>query len=96
FKKLSAVITENVLTLEVLFVVQKIYLHACSGNGCYFNNKGVIIIVDYNVHSREPDHLVQAVTAFIDIAKPRHQYAYFIPFLLHGLRKLAGNFRNFS
>ena len=49
----------------------------------------VVVVVDNEVHTRQADHFVELVPAFVDAAVTRHERAYFIPTLLHRLRESA-------
>jgi hypothetical protein len=55
----------------------------------------MIVVVDDEVHTREPDHLMQLMTPFVDAAVPGHECADFIAALLHRLREPPAQKRPF-
>ena len=87
-KELFVFIMERELPMEIIFIVNKIDLHASLLNGSDLNDQGVVSVIDNQVHSRKPDHFVQLVTTFVDVSKTRHKRANFSTSFLDALRKM--------
>ena len=60
-------IAEDTLAVEVVFIVDEIYLHTGS-SGCYLDDQRSVDIVDHDVHSRKSDDFMELVLPFIDAA----------------------------
>ena len=75
--------------LEIIIVIDEIYLHACGLDRSNFYNQGVVSIVDNQVHTREADHFVQLISALIDISPFRHKGSDFTAFFLYRLWKVS-------
>ena len=45
--------------LEIIIIIDEIYLHTCGLDRSYFYNKGVVSIIDNQVHTGEANHFVQ-------------------------------------
>ena len=39
------------LSLKIVFIIDKIDLHACGLNGSYLYNKGMVSVVDNQIHA---------------------------------------------
>ena len=55
----------------------------------------MVVVVDDEVHTREPDHLMQLMAPFVDAAVSGHERADFVAALLHRLRKFPAQKRTF-
>lgn len=74
--------------LEVVLVVDEVYLHPCRRDGGDLDDQGVISVVDVEVHAAKTDDLMKLVTALVDDAKARHEYADFAAPLMDSLRNM--------
>ena len=88
-KELSVLVTVELLSLEVILVVDEVHLRPCLGNGGNLDNQRTVGIVDYEVHAGEPDDLVKLVLALVDAAVAWHESTDFLVFLLCSLREIA-------
>ena len=77
--------------MEIVFVVDEVYLHACRRNGRHLDHERPVDIVDYDVHAGKADHLVKLVLSFIDAAVSRHEGPYLLLPLLDSLRKVSSD-----
>ena len=59
------------------------------------DNQLMVVVVDDEVHTREPDHLMQLMAPFVDAAVSGHERADFVAALLHRLRKFPAQKRTF-
>ena len=75
--------------LEIVIVIDEIYLHACGLDRSNFYNQGVVSIIDNQVHTREADHFVQLISALIDISPFGHKGSDFTAFFLYCLWKVS-------
>ena len=53
-----------------------------TGERCDLDDQRVVIVIDDDVHAGQTHHLMQAVPAFVDAAKTRHQYTDLHPIVL--------------
>jgi Ni2+-binding GTPase involved in maturation of urease and hydrogenase len=60
-------------------------LKARIGQRRHFNDERVIVVVHNDVHARQSDHFVQAVSAFVHGTVSRHQDAHFVAIFLKQL-----------
>lgn len=54
--------------LEIIIIIDEIYLHTCGLDRSYFYNKGVVSIIDNQVHTGEANHFVQLVPALVNVS----------------------------
>ena len=83
-------------TLKIVVVVDKIDLHTSRLNRSYLDDKGVIGVVDDQVHTRQPNDLVQLITTLVNRPVLRHKRTNLVPSILNTLRQMAtymGNLR---
>ena len=78
------------MMLEVVIVVNEIYLHARGLQGRHFDDELMVGIVDDDIHAGEADYFVELVAPFVDISVFGHERAHFVAFFEYGLRKDAG------
>ena len=85
----SIFITISILShqsiLEIIVVIDKIDLHACSLKRSHFYNQRMIGLVNYKVHTRQADNLMQLVTSFIDKSPFGSEDSYLATTFLSGL-----------
>ena len=77
------------LSLEEVFIVDEIYLHAGCLNGRYLNDQRVIGIINDEIHTRKPDYFVQLVAAFINATELGHESPNFTTAFLYALRQVS-------
>jgi len=82
---------EHRLSLEIVFIVNEVYLHSGLLNRSNLDNKRVIVIINDEIHPAESDYFMQLVSSFINNAKPRHKCSDFPSFLLCSLWKVPAN-----
>ena len=75
--------------LEIVIVVDEIYLHACGLNRSNFYNKGVISIIDDQVHTGEANYFMQLISALVNVSPFRHKCPDFTAFFLYCLWKVS-------
>jgi hypothetical protein len=75
------------LAREVVVVVDEINLYARRGYRRHLDNQLVVVVVDDEVHARQPDNLMQLVPALVDAAVAGHEGADLVPAFLHCLRQ---------
>ena len=75
--------------LEIIIIIDEIYLHTCGLNRSNFYNKGVISIVDDQVHTGEANHFVQLVPALVNVSPFGHKSSDFTAFFLYRLWKVS-------
>src|SRR5688572_14358499 len=86
FKIRSVFTAENLLTLEVIFVIHEIHLQAGIRQGRHLDDEGIIVFINNNVDAGEAHHLMKPVTALIDSTETRHDDANLHP----GIKSLNG------
>jgi hypothetical protein len=57
-EKLSALVFKDEFSFEKLLIIKEINLEAGSRKGGYLDDQGIIIIVDDDVHTRQPDYFM--------------------------------------
>ena len=72
--------------LKVVIVVDEVYLHTCRLDRGNLDDERVIGIVNDEVHAGESYHLMQLVSAFVDISPFGHKRSDFSAFFLNSLR----------
>lgn len=72
-------------SLKIVIIIDEIDLHPCTLDRCNFNNKRMIGIVNYQVHTGKPDHFVKLVSSFVNTAISRHESTYLLSPLLYAL-----------
>lgn len=72
--------------VEVVIVVDEVYLHTCRLDRGNLDDERVIGIVNDEVHAGESYHFMQLVSAFVDISPFGHKRSDFSAFFLNSLR----------
>ena len=80
------------VAVEVVVVVDEVYLQARGLECGYLDDEGMVRIVDDDVHSRETDYFVKLIAAFVDGTVFGHKTSNFRSFFLKSLRKTAAEF----
>ena len=92
FKPFLVVVGKDVFSFEQVFVIQEIYLQAGIRQRSYLDLQGEILIVDRNIDAREPNHLMQPVTALINRTKTGHDTTNFVAVVIRFNCQLIYNF----
>ena len=61
------------LPVEIIFIVDEIYLHPGSGNGSHLDDERSVHIVDDDIHARKSDYLMKLVLPFVDASVSGHE-----------------------
>ena len=85
----SIIIVDSMLSLEEIFIVNEVYLHAGCLNGCYLYDQRVIGIINDEIHTRKPDYFVQLVAAFVNATELGHESPNFTTALLYALWQVS-------
>jgi hypothetical protein len=72
----SGLVLKHEFSLEEFFIIQKIYLEPGSWQRSNFDDQRVIVIIDDDIHTGQPDDFVKTMPPFIDAPEARHQYPY--------------------
>ena len=75
--------------LEIIIIIDEIYLHTCRLDGSDFYNQGMVSIVNNQIHTGKANHFVQLVSAFIDVSPFGHKGSDFTAFFLDRLWKVS-------
>ena len=76
---------------EVIIVIDEIDLHPGRLDAGYLDDERMIGFVDDEVHSRQADHLVQLVAAFVNGSETGHEGADLVARILDSLRQITSN-----
>ena len=91
---IHAILVHHLQTvLEVIVIINEIDLHTGRLDGSHLDNQRMVGIINDQIHTREADHLVQLVAAFVDGTPLGHEGAYFATVLLNSLRQCAAQQR---
>ena len=85
----SVVIPVNLLSLEIVLVVNEIHLHSCGRDGSDLDHERSVHVVDDNVHSRKPYDLVELVLPFVYASVAGHERPDFLLPFLDSLGKVS-------
>ena len=69
----AVLVAEDLLAVEIIFVVYEIDLDPGRGNGGDLDYEGPVHVRDDDVHPGEADHFVELVLPFVDAAEPGHE-----------------------
>ena len=72
-EELAAFIAVDALAVEIVLIINKVYLNSGGRNRCNLDHKRSVDIVDDDVHSRKTDHLMKLVLSLVDTAVSRHE-----------------------
>ena len=81
--------------LEVVFVVDEIYLHSCWLQRGDFDDQRMVGVVDDQVHAGKTDHFVQLVSAFVYTSVFGHECAHLEAPFLDSFRNFQSGFCHF-
>ena len=84
---LAILVGRNPAPHEEVVVVNEVYLHSCCRNACHLDDEGMVRVVNHNVHSAQPNDLMQLVATLVDGAPFGHEGAYLPTLLLYCLRQ---------
>ena len=90
------IVRQHRLAGEIVVIVDEVDLHAGRGNRSHLDDELVVVVVDDQVSSRQPDHLVKLVAALVDTTVRRHVRPNLVPPLLHRLHQLPAQHRLFG
>lgn len=65
---ISVFVSDLQAILEVIVIIDKVYLHTCSLYGCYLDDKRMVRVINDQIHTGKAYHFVQLVSAFVDIS----------------------------
>ena len=82
--------------VEIVIVVNEIYLHACGLQGGNLYNKRMVSIINDYIHSTEADNFVELIAPLVNTTVFRHKGAHFITFFLNALRNFSASERLFG
>ena len=91
-KELSVFVAVDALAVEVILVVDEIYLHPCGRDGRDLDYQRTVDIVYDYVHSGEADNLMKLVLPFVDASVARHERTNLLFPFLNALRQISSYF----
>ena len=90
-EELAAIVAIDALAVEIVLIINEIYLDSGSRNRCNLDHKRSVDIVDDDIHSREADHLMKLVLSLVDASISWHEGSDLLLSLLDSLRKVSAD-----
>jgi len=84
-------IGHSVLALEIIIVVDEIDLHACTLNGSYLYDEGMVGIINYQIHPGKADNLMKLVSSLVNGAITGHECPDLLPPFLYALWQITAD-----
>ena len=72
-EEFAVVVAVNALAMEIVLVVDEIYLHSRCRYRCDLDHERSVHFVDHDVHAGKSDHLVELILSFVDASVAWHE-----------------------
>ena len=90
-EEFSVFVPEDELALEIIFVVDEVYLDTGRRNGGDLYYEGMVSLSHYDIDARQADNFVKLVLAFVDAPVARHEHTDLPTPLLDALGKFTAD-----
>ena len=87
-------INKHCAFVEIVIIVNEIYLHASSLNACHLDDEWVVCIINNNIHSRQTNNFVQLIASLVNDTPSWHKCANLVAIFLNELGESASHERH--
>src|SRR4030043_428784 len=91
FKFISGSIGNNMLSLEIIIIIDEINLHSGTLDRSNLYNKRMISVVNNQVHPGKPYYLMKLIPPLINTSVPGHKSTDLLPLFLNSLGQIPSD-----